>query len=236
MGKTALITGSAKRVGKAAAVRLASKGYDIAGVYHSGRDGALLLKNEIESMGKKCCIYRCNLEDAVETASLLERAASDFLSLDLLLNNASLFKRAKIKETDDRLLDEIFSVNFRAPFILTREFSRYCKQGSIINLLDTKIAKNGSVYSAYTLSKQALYHLTLQAANEFAPHIRVNGIAPGVILPLESMPAKTMDRIIKKNPLGKTGDIKHFLQALDYLVENDYVTGQVLYIDGGHHL
>lgn len=233
MKKSALITGAARRIGREIALKLAKNGYDIAIHYNKSETEAESLKNDLKKLKVKSNIYQCNLNNEKEVSALIKNVYSDFNNLSLLVNNASIFVRSSILNTKNQLLNKTFNINFKAPYILTREFANICKKGNIINIIDTKITKNGYFYSAYSLSKQALCHLTKQSANELAPDIRVNGICPGLIFPQEG---EDLQKMANKIPLKKAGNINSITAALLFLLKNEYITGQLIYVDGGQHL
>lgn len=235
--KAALITGGAKRLGREMALALADLGYRIIAIhYNSSRKGAEALAAELKERGVEGRLYRADLADSSEVERLAAEVFSELPELDLLINNASIFIRSPLKETGTELLAKSMKINFEAPYILTREFARRRGKGSIINILDTKVAKNGYLYSAYNLSKQALHHLTLQSANELGPEIRVNGICPGLVLPPDGQDEEIFRRMAAKQPLKEPGSPEDIIKGLRYLLESKYVTGQTLYIDGGQHL
>ena len=128
------------------------------------------------------------------------------------------------------------AVHVKAPYILTQEFARLCKAGSIINILDTHITENRTAHFDYLLSKKTLAAFTQQAAVSLAPKIRVNAIAPGLILPPVAEKADYLNRLAKKIPLKRKGNIENITHAVQFLAKNNYITGQVLFIDGGEHL
>ncbi len=233
--KTALVTGSARRLGRAMALRLASMGYNIALHYHTTHPGGLTA--EIRSHGVRCVAMKCDLTGAGAAEDLLRHAREALPGLELLINNASVFERSTIGETSDDLLDAHLSLNLRAPYILSRDFARHAKKGQIINMIDANAVKNASAYGAYMLTKKGLLGLTEMAALEFAPCIRVNGIAPGLILPPEGEGDEYMERAAKRRvPLGRRGGVDDVLGAMEFLIGNEFITGQVLFVDGGEHL
>jgi len=137
------------------------------------------------------------------------------------------------RNTSRELLESQFKVNFVTPYLLAGSFARRVGRGQIINIIDNKIAYNQYHYSAYLLSKKSLAEFTKLAALEFAPDIRVNGIAPGVTLPNESRDSAYLRWRIEGIPLAKKGSYSHLMAALSYLLQNDFVTGQILFVDGG---
>ena len=229
---TVLVTGGAKRVGKAISVYLAVKGYDIALHYNNSEFEAAKLKKEIEKLGQKCVLFKCDFSNIVESKKLISRVKNSLPELNILINNASIFEEGSFLNTASEELDRHFNINFKTPFFLSQSFAEFCNNGQIINILDTNITRNHSKYFAYTLSKKTLYSFTKMAAYELGPKIRVNAIAPGVILP----PAGKDSIDTESIPSKKQGELKNVLEALGYLIENSHVTGECLFVDGGEHL
>jgi NAD(P)-dependent dehydrogenase (short-subunit alcohol dehydrogenase family) len=147
-----------------------------------------------------------------------------------------VFEKASLRRSGNALFDRAFDVHVKAPFFLTRDFARRRRNGQVVTLLDTRVSRNQSAYFAYTLSKKTLFAFTRMAAVELAPRIRVNGIAPGLILPPEGRSAGYLDRLAAGTPLKRRGGVEEVLACLDFLIHNPYVTGQILYPDGGEHL
>lgn len=232
--KAALVTGGSKRIGREISLALAKTGYSVAVHYNTTEPDELLA--DIRALGLEAAAFRCDLSDAAGTGSLIARVIERFAALELLVNNASIFERAPITETDVDLLERQFAVNFRAPYILSRDYARLCGRGSIINIVDTKTAGNGRNYSAYTLSKKALAEFTRTAAVEFAPGIRVNAVAPGLILPPAGEDDSYMDRMAEGVPLRRKGSPAEVAAAVTFLAENSYITGQTIFVDGGENL
>ena len=236
MAKAALITGGAKRIGKTIALSLAGKGYDIAMHYRTSKRAAETTRASIEDMGVRCCLFEADLGNSKEVDGLIPDVFEAFPELSLLVNNASIFERAPLLKTTPDLFDRHIHINLRTPLFLSKAFALLCDEGHIINLLDTKIDSMQSVYCAYTLSKKALAQFTLLAAKELGPRIRVNGIAPGLIMPSFGMSQNEFERLGKKIPLRNTGHPDRIVQAVNYLLKNPFVTGEILYVDGGEHL
>lgn len=139
-------------------------------------------------------------------------------------------------ETDPDLFDRHMQINFKTPFFLSQDFARICKKGLIINMLDTKIHKTLIEYFVYTLSKKVLFEFTQMAAKELGPDIRVNGIAPGLILPAAGMSEKEFEEMGERIPLKQTGSPQDIVQAVGFFMENDFISGEVISVDGGEHL
>ncbi|MEA1996538.1 MAG: SDR family oxidoreductase [Gemmatimonadota bacterium] len=236
MSKAALITGGAVRIGRELALRLAYMSYDIALHFNSSESRAQETAERVRDCGVRCSIFNCDLACEEDVLSLIPRVVEKFPALEVLVNNASVFEKGSILETGPQFFSRQMAVNFKAPFFLSRDFARSCKKGLIINVLDTRISRNDFSYAAYTLSRKALAELTGISAREFAPGIRVNAIAPGLVLPPEGESEGCLDRLAMKIPLRRTGDIDNITHALEFLVKNDFITGQVIYVDGGEHL
>lgn len=234
--KTALITGAAKRIGEGIALHLASLGYNIALHYHRSFSLAKRVAKEINSLGVICEEFPCDLSRERQTDSLIPKVIKKFPNLVLLINNASLFEKSKLLEEKLTIFNQHFAINLKAPYILTKQFAQRCSAGQIINVLDTHIAKNTTAHFSYLLSKKSLADLTLLAAKQLAPHIRVNAIAPGPILPPVHENANYLKHLAKTIPLQRNGDIRNINQAIQFLIENDYMTGQIIFVDGGEHL
>lgn len=236
MKKAALITGAAKRIGAEIAIELANSGYDIILHYNSSDFEAEKTTNIIQSKGVQCILFKGDLRDNNFLIDLVKKSYASFPHLNVLINNASVFKRASISDTDFELFDELIEVNLKAPFFLIKEFSSVCGSGNIINILDTKITKNQNVYAEYILSRKSLSDLTKMAAVEFAPGIRVNGICPGLILPAENESEKYVERLIQKNLLKRKGSTVNVTSTVKFILENDFLTGEIIKVDGGENL
>lgn len=229
----ALITGGGTRLGRAFALALAGRGYDIALHYHSSAAGAQAVANEIIALGRECELFQFDFAAEKDAASLLSTVIGRFPALQLLVNSASVYAAATTADTSMQLLEEQFKVNFFAPYRLSSAFAAAVKTGSVINILDNKIAFQQYHYSAYLLSKKTLAEFTRMAAIEFAPHIRINGIAPGVVQPAEVRTTDYIDWRIEGIPLRKQGHPNALIKAIEYLLDNEFVTGQILFVDGG---
>lgn len=234
--KAALVTGGAVRVGLHFAKTLARAGYDVAIHYNSSGARAKQAAAEIRSLGVQCEIFDCDFGGGGDPSVLIDRVADTFPHLSVLVNCASIYNAAPIADTSLDMLKTEFMVNFFAPFMLCGAFARRVEKGNIINILDNKIAFQQYQYGAYLSSKKALAELTKMAAMEFAPRIRVNGIAPGVILPGETRTGDYIDWRVQGIPLRRQGSVEELGKALLYILDNEYITGQHLFVDGGEGL
>lgn len=236
MAQAALVTGGAKRIGKAIVLFLVEKGYDIALHYGSSEKEAKEVCALVEKKGRRCGLFQCDLGDTKAVSKLIPDVTQIFSDLSLLVNSASIFRRARFLETDPDLFDRHMQINFKTPFFLSQHFARICKKGLIINMLDTKIHRTLIEYFAYTLSKKALFEFTRMAAKELGPDVRVNGIAPGLILPASGMSQKEFEEMGDRIPLQKTGSPQDIVRVVGFFVENPFITGEVISVDGGEHL
>ncbi len=238
MKQTALITGASKRIGKSLAQHLADKGWNIVVHYNSSEIGAKELVDELslEYPDQEFRKVKANLSEISEVLSLIPKLVADKIEINLLVNNASVFDKNYIKDTSVELFDSQMEVNLKAPFFLMRDFANYFKNGNIINFVDTRVTSNKSNYSAYSLSKKGLWDLTKMAALEFAPEIRVNAIAPGVTIPPEDEDENYLLQLALDIPMKRPGGLYPILKSIDYILENNHLTGQLLFADGGENL
>jgi len=232
----ALVTGGARRIGAAISLALARNGYDVALHHLSSVEEAERVAGEIEGMGRRCRLFRCDLNDHGETANLVARVREHYSGLNVLVNNASIFERGALADTGQDLLERHFNINFKAPFFLSQAFADGCAQGHIINILDTRVSRSDPHHTAYTLSKKALLELTRMAARELGPAIRVNGVSPGMILPPPGGVVDELERRSAGLPLKRIGDTDNLVAAVLFLLDNPFVTGECIHVDGGEHL
>lgn len=233
---TALVTGSAIRLGKAIALGLAKAGYNIALHYGSSHDAAQETAAEFRALGVECELFPFDLLHEPDMQPLIDRVRSRFGDLNLLVNSASVYDAAPIAETTPDLFAKQFKVNFEAPYFLTQAFAKNGGTGCVINIIDNKVAFNQYQYSAYLLSKKALAEFTKLAAIELAPQVRVNGIAPGVILPAGSRTSDYIQWRVQGIPVKQQGSTENISQAVNYILSNPFVNGQILFVDGGESL
>ncbi len=236
-GRVALITGASKRIGRALAITLAEEGVNI--VAHDRRSleaETAKVCGEVEDCGARSWKVIADLEKPEEYESLVARALQEAGSLDILINNASLFLPNTLIDVGWKDVTHHLHVNAWAPFVLSREFSRLASRGKIINILDTKISGHDRAHVAYILSKHTLSILTKMCALEFAPGMTVNAVAPGLILPPAGKDEAYLDKLAQTVPLKRHGGPDDITGAVLYLLRSDFVTGQTIYVDGGRHL
>ena len=236
-GKTALITGSARRIGRSCALKLAREGADILIHYNNSKEEADELARSIRMYGRKAWIIHQDLSEKDSGRKLMAEALDKTEGVDILINSASIFPRGTWEDTEIEDFMINYQINTLTPFILSREFARQENRGEcIINFLDTRIVDNNSSHLAYHLSKRALFSLTRILSSELAPSIRVNAIAPGLIIPPPGATEEYLKKRIDSNPLKKIGTLEQITDSLAFLIYNTFITGQVLFVDGGRHL
>jgi len=238
MKQTALITGASKRIGKAIAIHLAEKGWNVAIHFNVSEVPADELVQELSAKYPHQTFksFKANLSKIKEVETLIPNIIAEFGEFHLLVNNASVFDSGYLKESSFELFDKQMNVNLKAPFFLMRDFANLCKKGNIINFVDTRVTSNKSNFAAYSLSKKALWEVTKMAALEFAPNIRVNAIAPGATLPPDDKDEKYLQKLALNTPMKIPGGLEPIIKSIDYILENDNLTGQLLFADGGENL
>ena len=231
---TAIVTGGAIRIGKAMALHLAGKGFNIALHHHKSVPSAVIEK--IKSQDVQCRSYPCDFSNLEEAERFIEKVLVDFDDVELLINSAANFIQENLEETQKETLTETLQLNLMSPYLLMRDFKRRINKGMIVNILDERVRKHVSTFGAYSVSKVGLKHLTELAAVEWGQTVRVNGIAPGLILPPQGGAPDYLEKAAKKVPTRTHGEIENLLQALDYLMENLFVNGDTLFVDGAESL
>jgi pteridine reductase len=233
MSPLALVTGAAHRLGKVFALTLARHGFDIVLHYHQSSDAALQTKAELESVGSRVTLAQADLTDPAQISSLL----SNIDSLHVLVNSAAFMPSGSVDLLALENWDTSLDLNLRAPFLLAREASRKMTQGGlIVNITDVGAQKTWSRYPSYTVSKAALESLTKILARAYAPKIRVNAIAPGFVLQSDIVPDQEWERLIDRVPLKRPARSEEIASALEFLLQNEYITGQTIVVDGGYSL
>lgn len=238
MKNYALVTGSADRIGKAVALHLAAQGYNLLLHYNSSAEKAEKLKKEIEEMqnGVKAELLQFNFLVDNDFDEIFRALKHKNIILDILVNCASDFVPSNFSLTGSQLLEKEFNINFKNAYLLTKAFARVYESGNIINFIDTKVSKNQTVHLDYILSKKLLQEFTKISAVELAPNFRVNGIAPGLILPPEGKDENYLLNLAQNIPLKKIGNLGEITKAIQFILDSEFFTGQTLFIDGGEHL
>ena len=233
----ALITGGSDRIGKAVAIHLAKQGYHLVLHYNSAKEKAENLQMHIESTYKvKVELLQNNFLKENDFDRIFEDFKKKNITIEVLVNCASDFIPSSFNERGSELFDKEMTINLKIPYLLTKAFAGVFGKGNIINFVDTKVAKNKTVHLDYILSKKLLKDFTKISAVELAPNIRVNAIAPGLILPPEGKDESYLLNLAKDIPLKTIGNLDEILKAFQFILDSYFFTGQILYIDGGEHL
>ena len=237
MVQSALITGGAKRIGQDLALSLAEKGWNIALHYRNSLAEAKSTSKKIEASGSRCKLFYGDLENSQEAVDMIKQVLVEFPNLDLLVHNASVFDESSFANVDEEVFDRQINVNFKSPFFMTQHYTNHCSKGHVVNILDSKIQSNQAMlFTAYNLSKKAMMHLTQMTALDLAPGFRVNGIAPGPVYRAEHASEEEFKQRIMETPLKIEISGQIISNALSYLIENQNLSGQIIYCDNGGHL
>lgn len=229
----ALVTGAAHRLGKTFALTLARYGYDILLHYHSAEQEAHQTRAEIESLGRRVIVSRADLTDAAQLSAVLFQIES----VRVLVNSAAAMPSGNLESLSIESWDSSLDLNLRAPFLLARECAKKMAEGGlIVNVTDVGAQKAWSRYPSYTVSKAALESLTKILARALAPAIRVNAIAPGFVLQSDIVSGEEWQRLINRIPLKRPARSEEIASALEFLLKNEYITGQTIVVDGGYSL
>jgi pteridine reductase len=235
-GKTALITGAAKRLGRATALALAHEGVHVVVHHRASTRDADGTAEAIRSLGVKAWTLSADLACSGEADALLGQAIGVAGPIDYLINNASVFPSGRLADMQVEDLSGNLNVNALAPFLVARRFAEQHRRGSVINFLDARVVDYDKEHVAYHISKRVLLSLTSMMALEFAPDVRVNAVAPGLILPPAGEDDHYLEQLASSNPLRRHGQAEDVAEAVVFLLRSDFVTGQVLFVDGGRHL
>jgi pteridine reductase len=240
-GRTALVTGGARRVGAAIARRLHAAGANVVLHYRdSGADADLLAAELNAQRAKSAATVKAELLAPIAPRALVSAALESFGALDLVINNASSFFPVAIGAVEPSHWEELIGSNLRAPLFISQEAAPHLaqRQGAIVNIVDIHAERPLKGYSVYSIAKAGLAALTRSLALELAPHVRVNGVAPGAIAWPEDgqFDPQERQRIVGTTPLGRIGSPEDVAQAVHFLACAPYVTGQIVAVDGGRSI
>jgi len=234
--QVALVTGAAKRIGRSIALRLAKEGADVVVNYATSKAEAEELTSEIQSLGRRAIALQADVSRRADVHRMFAAVDKEFGRLDILVNNAGMFFEAKFEELTDEQWDRIMNANLKSQFLCAQTAAQVMKRqghGRIINLSSLGGILPWPAYTHYCVSKAAVIMLTRCLARALAPEILVNSVAPGTI----QFPGEPPDQdYIRRVPLHRTGAGEDIADAVAYLATADFVTGQVLVVDGGRSL
>ncbi len=236
-GKVVLITGAAQRIGRELALAVAGAGGDVVVHFDRSKAEAETTRSRIEAFGRRAALLQADLSDPGQAAGLVGRAG-ELGPLYALVNNAAIFEPLTWESTGVESWDRHLAVNLTAPFLLSQAFARTIppgQTGRIVNLLDWRALRPGADHLPYTVSKAALAALTRSLAVALAPSITVNGLALGAVLP--PVDGASTETVLDEVPAGRWASLEEVGQAILFLLDGpQYVTGEILHLDGGRHL
>ncbi len=238
-GRVALVTGAGRRLGREMARALAGRGMNVAIHHHASSAGAHELRSEILDSGGQAACFEADLTDAQAARHLPERVVAELGGLDVLVNSAAVMHRLRFEETTPEQWDAIQNLNLRAVFFCTQGAAPMLRaaKGRVVNLADLAGLEPWPGFAAHSVSKAAVVMLTKVMARALAPDVTVNAIAPGAVLVPEDYDREERERLARATPLRRLGSPGDVTSALLYLLEaGDFVTGEVLVVDGGRHI
>jgi len=235
--KVALVTGGAKRVGRAIVEKLAAAGFDVAFTFNRSRDDAIALTNTRFESGAQCIAVEADLSDPeIATATIDKEFRAAYSRLDVLVNSASAYLPGRLKDTNLQLMRTVAAIHVQSPLLLCQKFEQLLRasRGHVVNMIDLLAERPWPEYLIYCASKAALANLTLGLARELAPEVTVNGIAPGVVEWPENYPQADREKYLKRVPLARAGTPQDVANLVHFLcTEGSYVTAQIIRLDGG---
>ncbi len=236
--KSVLITGGAQRIGESIAKFLAERDYNVAIQYNSSSKNASKLKEQFKNSNIKFAIYKFNFLKGKNIRKFYEKVRNDFGHIDILINNASAFDFDTIRNSNENIFDKHMNVNLKTPFFLSQGFieSLGTRNGLIINIIDQRVKNITPYFTSYTLSKVGLYALTKSLSLSLAPKVRVNGISPGPTLMSKNQNKSQFKNQVLRTPLKKQVKLSEINSAIQYLINNLSVTGEILTLDSGQSL
>jgi pteridine reductase len=235
--RVALVTGAAKRIGRAVALRLAREGADTVVHYHTSAAEAGEAVAEIKKLGRKSLALQADLGNVAEIKRLFQQTAEHFGRLDFLVNSAANFLHAQLEDTSEKLWDTALDTNLKAPFFCAQAAAPLLKQthGVIINFADVGGILPWPAYIPHCASKAGVIMLTKCLAKALAPEVRVNAIAPGTIT-MSDDPSEWDADFIRRAPLHRSGSPEDVADAVSFLIHSTFITGHILVLDGGRTL
>jgi NAD(P)-dependent dehydrogenase (short-subunit alcohol dehydrogenase family) len=235
----ALVTGAARRIGRALALDLAGRGYDVAVHYRQSHAEAQEVVAAIIAQGRRGVALAADLADEAETARLIGAAAAVLGPVTLLVNNAAIFGYDRPESADQASWQRHMAINLRAPLVLTQALLAGLPAGreaNVVNLIDERVLNLSPHYTSYSVSKAGLWVLTRHLALALAPRVRVNAIAPGPTLPHATTSEAEFAALCRATPLGRGPSLDEICRALRLILAAPAMTGQMITLDGGRHL
>lgn len=235
--RLALVTGGARRLGRAIALELARQGYAVALHHHHSKPEAEQTAEEIRALGAEVTLFSADLTDADQVRSLFAGVARLPNPLHVLVNSAAVMPRGNLLTISAEEWDATLALNLRAPLLAAQLAAPLMRLGGlIINMTDVGAQRAWTGFPAYVVSKAGLEALTRLLARSLAPNIRVNAIAPGLILPSGQLAEADWQRLVDRVPLRRTGSPEEIAKTVAFLLHNEYITGQTIVVDGGYQM
>jgi len=235
-GKNVLVTGAARRIGRAISLAFAQAGADIIAHYNHSASEADELAREIRSMGRNCSISSHDMSDSASTQKWFSSVLKQSGKLDILVNSASEYSEGGYDALEAGALERSMAIHVLSPIAMIQAMHRQGRQGIVVNMLDTRITDRDDAHATYHLAKRSLFTLTRDLAVTMAPQLRINAVAPGIILPPPGKDEAWIDRMKATNPMKRSGSVEDVVDAVIYLAAARFVTGVVIYVDGGRHM
>jgi pteridine reductase len=237
-GRVALVTGAGRRVGRAIAVALGSQGMRVAVHYNESVGGARDTAQLIEESGGIASLVRADLRDVTACEQLIDAIVLEQGELHTLVNSAAVMVRTPVGEVSMEAWDDMFALNVRAPFFLAQRAAHMLRlaHGNVINIADMAAFETWTGYVPHGMTKSAIVQMTRALAHVLAPEVRVNAVAPGVVMLPEGFDEAAAAHLRSTTPLGRLGTPEDVAQAVLYLLQAEYVTGEVIRVDGGRHV
>lgn len=238
-GKTALVTGGAKRVGRAIALALAGKGANILLHYRGSEKEARETASEIKTLGGQCGLLQADLSKTSDIQKMMSEIYEHSSSVEILVNSASLYFKTPVESVREEEWDKLITANLKAPFLLSVEIGRLMSKhsgGKIVNIADWSGFRPYKDFIAYCTSKGGLITMTKALARDFAPKVQANAVAPGPVLAPPDMNDAEKEAIAKTTALGRWGKPEDVAAGVTFLIENDFINGIVLVVDGGRSI
>jgi pteridine reductase len=238
MARTALVTGGARRVGRAISLGLAEAGFDVLVNHHASPGDAQEVVDRIEALGQRAVAVQGDVSNSAGVERVAAVLRERFGRLDLLVNNASLFQPRRLLEVEEDEWDRVMAVNLKAPFLVLKATADLLDEaeGTVVNLVDLSATQPWTEYAHHAVSKAGLLHLTRVMARAMAPRVRVNAIAPGTVLPPDDADEADRERSRQAAALGTLGTPEDVVRTVLFLHRSPFITGEVVVVDGGRSL